>query len=452
MCRIEQFYVVYPDGTREREEQVVPCSRGTRSQPCRHAEVVPIGERFASPSDLRHRMQPRIIPVEPRDVESARLRPSSREKARGPIEGLGLSINFWNPFSSKKKERKEKTHFYLARKTKRPETHPTVIQHQPPGPPPPPRHFEPPVHGQPPVVIPIQPPNNNTPHRSPEREPRRRRRPIPVVIHQPNREDEDESPSPPEASREHGRRTRSLSPVSRYHVEKELIRQRELRQRERQERIRREEREARERAERIAIHERLERQRERDEHNEREERIRQEREARQRERLALERELRRQQEERDREQAAFLQDQEVRRQQRIEERARIVQEQEDRRRLRAADRARRDREERADIERRRAAERLRRYRDAEEQRYARARQANIPHRPRHPAYVHQYEDHVDRGERFIRDAIREENLRQFERRARWPHGGYDDGSLRRRNTIDGGRQWFDGQRWRRDRR
>ena len=116
------------------------------------------------------------------------------------------------------------------------------------------------------------------------------------------------------------------------------------------------------------------------------------------------------------------------------ERARIIQEQEDRTRLRAADLARRDREERArhreeaDNERRRAAEhdRFRRYREVEEQRYARARQANIPRRPRHPTFAHQHEDHVDRGERSIREAIREENLRQFERRDRWPHGGYDD--------------------------
>lgn len=446
MCRIERFGIIYPDGTRERREQVVHCRRGTHSQPCRHNEVVVLGDRLALASDLRPPMQPRIVPIEPRDFESSRIRPSSREKPRGPTEGMALNFKFWNPFSSKNKEKKEKTQYYIVRRTKKPEPRPAIIQHQPPIPPPPETHFVTPVRGESPVVIPIQPPDHYIPHhnQNPEREPRRRRRPHPVVIHRSSEEeeDEDESPSPPEANREHGRRTRSLSPISRYEAEKEIIRQielrqRELRQRERQERVQREEREARERAENL---ERLERQREREEQIDRQERLGQERrETRQRQRLAVEREARRQQEEREREQL------------------RILQEQEDRERLRAADRARRHQEE-EDNERRRAADRdrFRRLRDeqarrqyAEPQRYPRARQANIPRPPRHPVFVHQHEGPLDRGERFIQHAIRAENLRQFERRAGRPHGRYDDEGLRRRNTIDGG--WY-GRQWRRDRR
>ncbi len=435
MCRIEQFDLVYPDGTREGREQVVPCHRGTHSQPCTHSEVVRVGDRLVSASDLRPPMQPHIVPIEPRDSERSRLRPSSREKTRGPREGIGLNIKFWNPFSSKKKEKKEKTQYYVVRRTKRQEPRPTIIQHQPPIPPPHGMPFLSPVRAESPVVIPIQPPNDYITHHPPPREPRRRRV-KPVVVHQSS----DESASPPEASREHGRRTRSLSPISRYHVEKEIIRQRELEQRQRRERIEREEREARERAETLAI---LEQQRLREEN--RQER----REARRRQRLAEEREARRQ-EERDREHAA------------------MVQEQEDLARLRAAEHARQRREERArrhqeeeDIARRRAADhdRLQRLRDeqvrrqyAEEQRYARARQANIPRHPRHPVFVHQDEDHLDRGERFILEAIRAENQRQFERRARRPRGEYDDDGLRRRNTVDGGQRWYGGDGWRRDRR
>lgn len=143
----------------------------------------------------------------------------------------------------------------------------------------------------------------------------------------------------------------------------------------------------------------------------------------------------------------------------------MVQEEEDRNLLRAAARARQLHEEGVRIQqdeggRRRGAERehLRRLRGeqdrwqyAEQERYARARQANIPRRPRHAVFVHQDEDRSDRGERFIQDAIRAENLRQFERRVRWPRGGYDDGALRRRNTVDGDPRWYDGQRWRWDR-
>ena len=427
MCRIEQFGLIYPDGTREGREQVVPCHWGTRSQPCRHSKVVRLGDRLVSASDLRPPMQPHIVPIEPQDSERSRHRPSSREKTRGPIEGITLNIKLWNPFSSKKKEKKkEKTRYYVARRTKKQEPRPPVIQYQPPVPPPPGTHFVPPVQGEPPVIIPIQPPNDYTTHHPPQREPRRR---TVTVVHQSS----EESASPPEASREHGRRTRSLSPISRYHVEKE--RQRELEQRLRRERIEREEREARERAETLAI---LERQRVREEQRQRQEENRQERrEARQRQRLAAEREARRQ-EEKDRVHAA------------------IVQEQEDRARLRAADHARQRREERArryqEEAFRRAADRdrLQRLRD-EERRYARARQANIPRHPRHPVFVHQDEDHLDRGERFIQEAIRAENQREFERRARRPRGGYDDGGLRRRNTVDGGQRWYGRDGWRRNR-
>lgn len=419
MCRIEQFDVVYPNGIRERREQLNHCRLGTRSQPCRHAQVLILGDRLAAASDLRPALQPRVVPIEPRRSESSRLRPSNINKLRGPIEGMTLNIKFWNPFSSKSKEKKEKTQYYSIRRTKKPEPRPAVIHHQPPISPSPKTHFVPSVRGESPVVIPFQPPD-------PVRKPRRSR-PTPVVLHQSS---EDESPSPPEVNREHSRRTRSLSPISRYHVKKEIIRERELRQRERQEEIRREEREARERAERIATSERQ--QREREEQSERQERLRQEHlETGRRQRLAVEREARRQEEERERKEALIRQERETRHRRQVEERVRILQEQEDLERLRAADRRRQFREEQArrhreeEDERRRAADRdrVRRTRDeqarrqfAEHERLARARHANIPRRPHHPVFVHQNGGHIDRGERVIRNAIREENLRQFERR------------------------------------
>lgn len=419
MCRIEQFDVVYPNGIRERREQLNHCRLGTRSQPCRHAQVLNLGDRLAAASDLRPALQPRVVPIEPRRSESSRLRPSNINKLRGPIEGMTLNIKFWNPFSSKSKEKKEKTQYYSIRRTKKPEPRPAVIHHQPSISPSPKTHFVPSVRGESPVIIPFQPPD-------PVRKPRRSR-PTPVVLHQSSEYGEDESPSPPEVNREHSRRTRSLSPISRYHVKKEIIREREFRQRERQEEIRREEREARERAERIATSERQ--QLEREEQSERQERLRQEHlETGRRQRLAIEREARRQEEEREQEEALIRQERETRHRRQVEERVRILQEQEDLERLRAANRRRQFREEQArrhreeEDERRRAAD-LRRIRDeqarrqfAEHERLARARHANIPRPPHHPVFVHQNGGHIDRGERVIRDAIREENLRQFERR------------------------------------
>ena len=434
MCRFQRFRLVYPNGLCEEREQLVPCSRGTHSQPCTHYEVVDLGDRPALAPDSR---------IEPKDAEDSRPRPRGKVRSQGPVEDLTRNFKFWDLFSSNKKEKKEKKQYYFVRRIKKSKPRPTVIQSQPRIPPP----HVPPVRGRSPVVVPIQPPR--PPHHSPERGRRRRGRQTPVVIHQSSEEDEGESSSPPEANREHIRRTRSLSRI-RYHAEKENIRLRELRQeRDRQERARiemigREEREAQERAERTAFNlerrrereEQRERQRERDERRERREQIRQElRDLRERQRLAFEAQ--------------------ERRRQREEDRARLLQEQEDRRRLREADHARQERARRRqeveDVERRRADRARRdeqaRYQFAEERRYARARQANVPHHPRHRAFVHPNEDYFDRGERFD-DDIRAEDLRRFERRARPYREGYDDGWLRRRHTVGGGQRGYYGQGWR----
>ena len=420
MCKIEQFDVVYPNGYRERREQEVSCRRRTRGQPCRGAEVVRLRDRLASASE-HPPIQPHIVTIKPRDPGNSRRHSSSWERKRDPITGVTLNFKFWNPFSSKKERGKK---FYVMERKRR--------QPDPPIPPPP-------------VVPPFQPPGG------------RGRRSTPITIHQSSEEDEDESSSPPEANRQHGRRTRSLSSIRRYEAEKERIRQQEFRERERRERNRREEREARDRAERlerqrardeerervaslerrrereerrerVALLERLERQREIDEQREREER----RQERRRERLAAEQEAIRQRE------------------------ARIQQEREDRERWRAARRAQQLREdiarrrwEEEEFARRRAADRAAeeraRYRYAEQRRRDRERQANIPLYPRYPVFVHH--DNLDRGDRVIRDDIEAENWRQFDRRAERLHGRYDDGWLRRHNTVDGGRRWHDGY-WR----
>ena len=395
MCKIEQFDVVYPNRYREPREQLVPCRRATRSQPCRVAKVIRLKDRFASASESPP-IQPHIVTIEPRDLGNSRLRSSSMERKRDPITGMTLNFRFWNPFSSKKKEKER-------RGRRRPPPCPPVIHFDPSIPPPPPE--------------PCVPPDP----------PRRWREPTPITVHHSSEEDEDGSSSPPEANREHGRRTRSLSSIRRYEAEKERIRQREFRERERLERNIREAREAQERA---ALVERLERQRARDEERERvaslERRERQREREERRERAALVERLARQREREERERQERRQAQQLR-----EDRARRYWEEEDRARRRAADRAERQlREEQA------------RYLYAEQRRRDRARQANIPLRPRHHVVVHH--DDLDRGDRVIRNDIWAENRRQSERRAERSRGRYDDGWLRRRNTIDGGRRWHDG--------
>jgi len=127
--------------------------------------------------------------------------------------------------------------------------------------------------------------------------------------------------------------------------------------------------------------------------------------------------------------------------------ARRRQEQEDITRLDAADRARRRQE---GLNRRRQVEHER-HRLEEEERLRRARRANIPREPRHaPTVQYERQSMEDRGEHFIREAIRQENLRQFERRE--PSTAfdtmYDGGGPIRRNTIAGAGRW---RQWR-DRR
>ena len=372
MCQIQQFDVVYPDGTRQGREQVVACHRGTRSQPCNHTETVRLEDRPAIRPPMQPHMQPYIVPIAPRDQGSSRLYSSSRERTRGPIEGMTVNFKLCNPFSSSKnKERRN--------------------------------HRPPPIICQPcppywvkyPDPLPPHPPGNHPPHQSPHQTPEPE---PPAPTHE---EDEDKSSSPPQAHRPHSRRTRSLSRFRRYELEryereKEAIRRRELEERDRRI-IRREEREAWERA------------------------------------VSLERQERQERRECRRLRAA---EQAILQQERDRELARIEQEREDRR----ADRARRLWEE-DDLERRRAADRARR-RWEEERRLARAQQANIPRNPRHPVFV--YQGYPDRGEQYIQGAIRAEDRRQFERRNEWRER-YDNGALRRRNTIDGGHGWYDGR-------
>lgn len=139
-----------------------------------------------------------------------------------------------------------------------------------------------------------------------------------------------------------------------------------------------------------------------------------------------------------------------------EERQRRLEESEERRRIESAERARRrqQREEEARDQRRRDEargrqkeadrEQIRQQHDrmAEQERLERLRRADIPRQPRHQPTVHG-ETLADRGDRFIDEAIRGENARQWAGERQMPpaaYGRYDGGFLGRRNTIDGGQR------------
>ena len=405
MCMIEVYDVVYPDGTREPRERLVNCPRGTPNQPCRHTERrytfeehPAVAENRRAP-DIREDTGARYHVITPPESERPRSRREGRAKPKGFLATLFSA--FKGGSSNPARTRPKKVFVRNRRKLPLPDDRPATI-HYPPRAPTPPQYYPPhmaepatmPNPTIPPRIIPIEPRQEHRhrerDHRSHEedREPRQQRRGVkPVKLHY--TDDQDDSSSPPKASRRHQRKSRSLSPISRYEAEKRAVRERERRQHE--ERIAREEREARERAIRLERYER-----------------------RERERAAAQRHL------------------EFEERRRIEsaERARQRRQQEDRDRERARVQAR-TRQEQEDIERIRAANARARLREEEEERRARFRRANVPLRPRHEPAVRYGESMEDRGERFIRESIERER-----RRPPMAYDRYGRETLQRRNTVD----------------
>ena len=431
MCRIERSYIDHPDGTRETRDVVLNCPRGTRNRPCSNVEIVPVFDDFAAPHNANIPAGPHYQEAAPREFERPHSRQRSRQRNRERPKGLSLTWKIFNPFSSKKPKDK----YYLVKNRRPPpeQQAPAVTPYlprapMPPPPPPPRRPVRMPSRGRTPNIVRIKPKQKRrspSPQRQ-ERQPRQRRRrdqPV-IVVRQSSSSSEDDSP-PLRAARVHQPKSRSMSPRSKSEVEKKYIKEKERRQY--AEKVAREEERARKRAAQLAEYERSEK-----------ERVQERLEYEEKRRIeSAERTRRRQQQE----------DYEI-------AQAKRRQELEDIEILNARQRAERRREE-ADRRRREEHER---HRLDEEERLERARRANIPRRPRHPTAVHQPRESMeDRGERFIREAIRQENLRRFERDFspddRRPRRAYDDyDGLRRRNIDDGRRPRYDGWRERRDRR
>lgn len=414
MCTIERYNVVYPDGTRQTRERVRNCPRGTPTRPCSTAEIVPVFEdQYPTVRHQDPALRSEYHPTTPQGSDGSRSRPSTREKPKSVFDELALTFKFFNPFSSKH-SKKSKKKLYLIRKTKKPESEvPAIIHHYPRAPTPPPSRMMP-RSEESPVIVPIEP-RRGRPHSSHGPQPRHiRERPQRAIVVEES-SSEDDTPSPPVPARDHERKSRSISPRSRHEAEKRLMKEKEKRHY--AERVAKEEEQARKRAIRIAELERLEK----------EKAIRERIEYKEKKRLESADRARRRQEREDSQRAQAQRRQEL----------------EDLEALNAAERlSRRQREQE-----RRQREEHERQRQEEEDRLARARRANIPRRPRHPPTVHQPSGSnggmEDRGERFIREAIRQENLRQFETEAppRRSYRTYDDARLERRNTIGGNRGW-----------
>ena len=416
MCTIERYNVVYPDGRRETRERVLNCPRGTRSRPCSNVEIRPFFEdRPATATDRNANDESQHVPTS-RGSGSSQPRSEQRYKSKTLFDELAAVFKFWKPLKSKKPQKKK----YFVREVRpqevrQQENTPAVVRPVPRAPTPPPIM---PRREQSPNYVGIAPrAERQSYHSEPQKRQTRsrRRHQQPAIVVQESSEERG-SPSPPTPARDHHRKSRSLSPRGKHDAERKAARDKEKRLS--AERIAKAENDARKRAARVAEYERLEKERKRREQIEYEERKRIESAERAR--------IRQQREEYERAQA------------------RRRQELEDIQCLEAAARAHQAFRRQQEQARRRRDEENR-HRLEEQERIARARRANIPRQPRHtPAVHHGGETMEDRGERFIREAIRQENLRQFDRQAPAhagpPRGTYDDGFPRRQRTIEGGRR------------
>ena len=419
---IELFEIIHPDGTREQREQLVNCPQGTPNRPCRNTQRTnTFQERPAVPGEIRAReireaATPHYHEVTPASSE----RPQSRRRDRNKPKGLFSTIVSAFMGTSLRSKKPETKKVFIKNRQKLPlrDNRPATVSY-PPRAPTPPQWYPPPVPIPPhmpeqaaipirpmsPEIIPIEPRWDNHRHEQnhhpgeAKREARPKKRATQrVKVHNPRRE--DDSPSPPKAVCKHQRKSRSLSPVSRYEAEKKAARERERHQHE--ERIARQQQEARDRAIRLERNERRARERE-----EEQRRI----EYDERRRIESAERVRRRQEQEARERYP-ARDWE-------RDHARAHQEREDAERLRA-DRGRRLREEND--------------RRAEQERLDRLRRAGIPRQPRQEPAVRYGENMQDRGERFIREAVAIERERQYPPMAYDRYGGE---FLRRRNTVDG---------------
>ncbi len=366
MCMIQTYDVIYPDGTRRTSEQLVNCERGTRSQPCTNTSREPyFHERNATPAEIHAAHVERHPIVTPSSSERPRTHRQRKDKPKGILDCIDRLFGISVRTSPKKHHETEPQRFFVRNRGRRPRPNGGIAENRQPVPVhPPPRAPTPPVYPLPPpprpppmptspIIVPIEPPREHRSRgqeyhprvrrpppqeREMEHEPRRRRRRS-AVVHQSS--SEEESLSPPTASRHHQRRTRSLSPRSRYEEEKRATRERERQEHvDRLARVARLEQEARDRALRLQFEER-------------------------RGFESAERARRRQQQEEERH--------------------------------RRRDEARR-RQEQADIEGLRQQARV-----AEQERLGRLHRANIPRQPRHQPTVHG-ESLDERGDRFIREA------------------------------------------------
>ena len=408
MCTIERFDRVYPDGRRVPSQRLRICARGTPSRPCSNVQTIQsFDDQYAVADELNPPTTPEYSIARSRRSKGSSSRPSSSREDPKP---LTLSFKFWNPFKSKKSKEK----LFLVRRKERAQSNlPAPISYYPRAPTPPPRPSVAamPTRGGSPDIVNISPQRKSHSPSPPPRQRRpKRKEKCPkqtVVIEQSSSSGEESTTPSPVAARDHQRKSRSLSPRSRYEAEKRHIKEKERRRY--AERVAKEEEQARKRAAKVAELERLERKKSEQERIEYEERKRLESKERARKRQEQEKEHK------------DLRSAQAKRKQELEDLEAIKAA--DRKSNRAAQREAQYQDEQA----RRQREERDRQRAEEAERIARARRANVPREPRHQAAVHYPQRSMeDRGERFIQEAIRQDE--ELRRRDSWRYHRRRDGN------------------------
>lgn len=231
MCRIERFYLVYPDGFREVKQRLFICRNGALNRPCDQTCTVDTEREFAGSLPEAPQPPPPRTSHVPRhadnDAQISRPRsPHSRldtrqSSGRSSPGGLRIVARWRTPWGPRKVERNRKGDLVLIRQSARHSRPLEAVAVPPHHPQPPPQILSPPP---PPLIeLPVRPP----PQQPAEVIHQRRTRPASVtVVHH-----RDESPEMIPL-REHHRGRRPTPPPDRLsEVERQLARERSRRRR-----------------------------------------------------------------------------------------------------------------------------------------------------------------------------------------------------------------------------
>lgn len=257
MCEIRYFYVIFPDGHRERRQRREHCDRGTRHSLCKNVrEIDNFDERLATQAEIEEQTGPVYQVIAPRDrqteehgIHDTERRGRSRrtKNDNDSLDGLAVELKGWELFRyffKTKKSPTRKSKLVLIREKEnesRPSSRRTATpdRHRQHSPSPYPRSRSPHTDlrshlrrsPREPRIVQIEPKAVKESAPGGKKSQGRKSPPKPVEIHQTDRRRPSASPPTPTSGREHSRPTSAMyttTGISKYEAEKEKQRQKEL--------------------------------------------------------------------------------------------------------------------------------------------------------------------------------------------------------------------------------